>query len=101
MITEKTVSVYQKAKDNKQFKNHLIRKALNWAWTKIWEENYQKVPEWVSAMEAFTQPTLMKKKKLLRYRDLLKEDLRMKSRKELEERGIIGSKVLDWWTQTG
>ena len=87
---------YQKAKDNKKCKNHLKRKALNWIWTKIWEENYQKVPEWVSPVEAFTPPTLMEKKKLLRYRDLLKEDLSMKSRKELEEQGII----LDWWTKT-
>ena len=32
---------YQKEKDNKQCNNnHLIRKALNWVWTKIQEENY-------------------------------------------------------------
>ena len=35
---------YQKAKDKKQFKNHVIRNALNWVWTKLREENYQKVP---------------------------------------------------------
>ncbi|XP_078248336.1 kynurenine--oxoglutarate transaminase 3 isoform X1 [Pogona vitticeps] len=70
---------YEKAKDRKYFNNHLIRSVLR-SWDKIRYQIYRKIPEWISPLEAFTQPNLMTVNRLLRYKELLKGNCELKTK---------------------
>ena len=80
--------LWYKKRQQKQFYSYMIRRALLGTWTKTIQQIYQKIPVWVSPIEAFTQSNLMTKVKLLRYQDLLKNYCELRSNEELEIQNI-------------
>lgn len=56
---------------------------------------YQKIPRWVSPLEAFTQPVLRTATMLASYDSLLNKDGTLKTNDDLKTQNI----KLDWWTR--
>lgn len=83
---------YEKAKSHKYFTNHCIRKVLIQTWDKVRGTMYDKIPTWVSPVEAFRHLALMKDQRVLRYEDLLDEEGHLKSSHELSLQNI----QIDW-----
>ena len=54
-----------------------------------------KTPRWISPMEAFTHPNLLKFEKITTYNELLNEEGLLKTKDQLESQGLTFS----WWPQ--
>lgn len=90
-----TILWYTKVKGHNYVMNHILRKALLQSWDKIYFQIYQKIPRWVSPLEAFTQPALRTAHTLMPYDLLLKNDGSLKTNDELETQDI----KLEWCAQ--
>lgn len=74
---------YRKTKGHNYVTNHILRKALLQSWDSLYFQIYQKIPRWVSPIEAFTQPALRTVNMLVSYDSLLKEDGTLKVNDDL------------------
>lgn len=84
---------YWKFKGHNYVMNHIIRKSLLQSWDEVWFQIYQKIPKWVSSLEAFTQPVFRGTQTLMTYGMLLKQDGTLKMEEKLQKQGVY----LDWW----
>lgn len=82
---------YDKDKIHRDFKSHVIKKALMNVWNKLKPRLCMKIPLWCSPHEAFFGKEKIPKQNWIRYSDLIKEtqdDIEMKSQEELKDSGI-------------
>lgn len=56
---------------------------------------YEKIPNWISPVEAFSHPPSLKVGRPIRYGDILNKDGNLKSKQEMQ----LQYKYLDWWTR--
>lgn len=79
---------YGRTKSHKYFERNIIRNSLLRVWERVKTKIYMKIPRWVSSMEAFTYPNLLKFEKIITYNELLNIEGKLKTKSQLESQGI-------------
>ncbi|KAF7247293.1 LINE-1 retrotransposable element ORF2 protein [Varanus komodoensis] len=84
---------YEKAKSHGSFLSHFIRRSLMSVWEKLKLKVYNKLPRWLSPMEALVYPNVLNFEKIIRYGNILDKYGGLKLEQEIQEQGLN----ISWW----
>lgn len=84
---------YNINKRNILFKKHMMRDSLIKIWETVKTKIYEKIPTWITPIEAWKQQGLTDWQQIKTYKDFLKADETLKMTQELEDENI----KLSWW----